>query len=344
MTTYDRFDWHLDAALERGRPPENAFTHIGLFLAWLIRHDLHDPAALPADVVAAVVSVGRAGSDLRHAVGDALTSRVMSDEGEAFADAYYPTYLDDYAVAFADRADYAVAQGEEAYERIGPTLDRRFAEWRATVANETDADGPVLAGRFPISLSADAVAGMSAEDIDEVARDLAEAIAGSDDAADQFGQATGEDGSHDTDGNGSPHDAPDLEALVPHEVDGTPLQVTSTRISDWQSSLLRQAVESLGADPAESFVALGLGGTGDDALAVTIYAIPGVPQDRLEAEFSRAEYLADGQQWERREVDGKTVWWSSSDEFDTMFYALGGLVVTAGGSPARIRAALDVLP
>jgi hypothetical protein len=185
---------------------------------------------------------------------------------------------------------------------------------------------------------------MSDADLDEAAQDLAEAIAGSDDAADQFGDATVDEATHDTDGNGHPHDAPELEALVPPSIGGLPLQITSTRVSDWQSSLLRQAVEQLGVDPMDAFVALGLGGAGEDTVAVTLYAIPGVAQDRLEAEFSRPEYLGDNQSWERREIDGKQVWWASTADFDTAFYALGGLVITVGASPARVRAALDVLP
>ncbi len=336
VTTFDAFDWHLDAAVGRGRPPEQAFTHIGLFVAWLIRHDLHDPVALPADVVAAVVSGERPGSDLRDAVNDALISDVMSAEGEAFTTWYYPSYLDDYAVAFADSADYGVVDGPAAYSRIAPTIDRRFVEWGAA----SDAPPPVA----PLTFGADDLAAMSPDDLDSVARELADAIADDPDAADQFADATGKEVSPETDGNGHPHDAPELESLVPHVIDGTLLQISSARVSDWQSSLLRQAVENLGADPADSFVALGLGGTGDETIAVTLYAIPGIAQDRLEAEFSRNDYLADGQRWEQREVDGKTVWWAAAEEFDTAFYALGGLVVTAGGSPERVRAALEVLP
>jgi hypothetical protein len=337
VTTFDRLDWHLDAAVERGRPPEQAFTHIGLFLAWLVRHDLHDPAAFGSDATAleAVRSGAAPGSVLRDAVGDALTSGALSPEGDAFTAWYYPTYLDDYAVAFADQPDYGVVENDAAYARIAPTIDRRFAEWRA-------AGEPAAAG--PVTFAGDAVAAMSEADLDEVAQELADAIAGSDEAADEFGEASGDEGSHDTDGNGNPHDAPELEALVPREIDGIPLQITSTRVSDWQSSLLRQAVERLGVDPVDAFVALGLGGSGDDTVAVTLYAIPGVAQDRLEAEFSLPEYLGDGQRWERRTVDGKQVWWASTSDFDTAFYALGGLVVTVGASPTRVRAALELLP
>jgi hypothetical protein len=338
VTIHDRLEWHLAAAVERGRPPERAFTHIGLFLAWLIRHDLHDPAAFPADAAGLLAGVraGRLpGSALRDAVGDALTSDVLAPDGEAFTTWYYPAYLDDYAVAFADVADYGVAEDDAAYARIAPTIDRRFAEWQAA--------GAALPPG-PLALDADALLAMSDADLDAAAQDLADAIGGDEDAADQFGDAPGDEASHDTDGNGNPHDAPDLEALVPHEIAGLPLQITSTRVSDWQSSLLRQAVERLGVDPMDAFVALGLGGTGEDTVAVTLYAIPGVAQDRLEAEFSRPEYLGDGQAWAQREVDGKTVWWARTDDFDTAFYALGGLVVTVGASPDRVKAALEVLP
>jgi hypothetical protein len=338
VTTFDRLDWHLEAALDRGRPPESAFTHIGLFLAWLIRHDLHDPTAIPADLAGAVTSGAMSGPDLRDVVAGQLSSALLSDEGDAFTRAYYPAYLDDYAVAFADRPDYGVPDDADAYARIAPTIDRRFEEWQA--AGDDDPTAP------PIGLSGDALLAMSEAELDEAARELADAIAGSDDAADQFADAIAADPLLDGEGsgNGHPHDSPDLEALVPREVGGMPLLITSTRVSDWQSTLLRQAVVNVGADPAESFVAVGLGGTGEDTLAVTIYAIPGAPQDRLEAEFARPEYLAGGEPWQQREVDGRTVWWSAAEEFDTAFYALGGMVVTAGGTPARVRAALDVLP
>ena len=41
MATYDKLDWPYDAAVAAGQPPENAFTHIGIYLAWLVRNDLH---------------------------------------------------------------------------------------------------------------------------------------------------------------------------------------------------------------------------------------------------------------------------------------------------------------
>ncbi|MEJ7803359.1 MAG: hypothetical protein WKH68_08315 [Candidatus Limnocylindria bacterium] len=48
-TAYDKLDYHVDGALQAGQPEERAFTHIGLYLAWLIRHDLHNPELVRDD-------------------------------------------------------------------------------------------------------------------------------------------------------------------------------------------------------------------------------------------------------------------------------------------------------
>lgn len=66
-------DWHYDSAVEAGQPPENAFTHIGFYLAWLIRHDLHDAKFFPGAHVAAVKSGEMTGSDLSD------DGRIISD-------------------------------------------------------------------------------------------------------------------------------------------------------------------------------------------------------------------------------------------------------------------------
>ena len=341
MTTFDGLDWHLAAAAERGHPAAHAFAHIGLYLAWVIRNDLHNPDAIPADGVAAVLSGEPAGPAIRTAVHGRLRSDVLSPEGSEFTAWYYPRYLDDFATAFADATPYSVVEGAASYARIAPTIERRYAEWLA--ASWADEPGAPASPAGGLTFSADDLLAMSPADLDAMAQELADAIAGA-----GTDRAAGSPGARLDEGTAEPgaipHDAPELEALLPREVAGTLLEISSARATSWQSGLLRQAIENVGADPMEALVAIGLGGTGEETIAVTLYAIPGVPQDRLEAEFSRDAYLEPGRSWERREVHRKLVWWSSADEFDTAFYALGGLVVTAGGSAERVRAALDVLP
>jgi len=341
VTTFDELDWHVAAATERGQSAEHAFAHIGLYLAWAIRNDLHDPDAIPANLVAAVLSGEPVGPAVRAAVHGRLQSDVLSAAGAEFTAWYYPRYLDDFATAFADATPYSVVDGAASYARIAPTIERRYAEWIA--ASWADEPGAPTASTGGLTFSADDLLAMSPADLEAIAQELADAIAGPGTyrAADGPG-ARLDDKTAEPDA--IPHDAPDLEALLPREVAGTVLEISSARATSWQSGLLRQAIENVGADPAEAFVAIGLGGTGEETIAVTLYAIPGVPQDRLEAEFSRDAYLDPGRTWEQREVHRKLVWWSSADEFDTAFYALGGLVVTAGGSSERVRSALDALP
>src|SRR5919198_147747 len=43
MAVIDKLEWHVGSAIERGQPPEQGFTHIGFFLAWLMRHGLTNP-------------------------------------------------------------------------------------------------------------------------------------------------------------------------------------------------------------------------------------------------------------------------------------------------------------
>ena len=100
MTSYDRLDWHLDSALAAGQPPEQAFTHIGLYLAWLIRRDLHDPAALPDTHIQAVKDGVMTGSDLSDDIDSKLISHVMSADGAAFSGARYATSVTEYGTLF----------------------------------------------------------------------------------------------------------------------------------------------------------------------------------------------------------------------------------------------------
>ncbi|MCA1570346.1 MAG: hypothetical protein LC798_08540 [Chloroflexi bacterium] len=85
MTIYDRLDWHVDTAVSSGQPPENAFIHIGFYLAWLIRHDLHDPRHFPPEHVDAVKQGDMTGSDLADDIDAKLTSLDLNAEGRPSA-------------------------------------------------------------------------------------------------------------------------------------------------------------------------------------------------------------------------------------------------------------------
>jgi hypothetical protein len=73
------------AAEEAGQPAEHGFTHIGLFLAWLIRHDLFDDSLVPAHHVEKVRDGPWEGSELRDDVDGKLIDDMLTPEGATFA-------------------------------------------------------------------------------------------------------------------------------------------------------------------------------------------------------------------------------------------------------------------
>lgn len=128
-TAYDKAEWHEDGALAAGQPVGRAFAHIGLYLAWLIRHDLHNPDFIRSDWAAAVNAGEMSGSALSDAVDCAMVSDVMNAEGRAFSDAYYQTYLEDYGATFAESPDDGLPDDDASYGRIASVIDARYQAW-----------------------------------------------------------------------------------------------------------------------------------------------------------------------------------------------------------------------
>src|ERR1035437_913706 len=42
-TEYDLWRWHTDGAFPKDQLPERGYVHIGVYVAWLINHDILDP-------------------------------------------------------------------------------------------------------------------------------------------------------------------------------------------------------------------------------------------------------------------------------------------------------------
>lgn len=328
MTSYDKLDWHHDGAVAAGQPPEHGFTHIGFYLAWLVRHDLHDPTKLPAAHVAAVKRGEMSGSDLADDVDTKLVPGVMSTEGRAFSDARYEAYVDLYGQAFADEPDYGVTDDPANYARIAPELDRLYAAWVAegrprprSGAREDEPAGPAAMTDGPrADLSRD-----------EIERSVAEFVV-------SLGGVVMRPPEQ------SPHEAPDLERLIPTDLTSPPMDVESLSAARWASSLLNRALKRLGIAPRDAVVVTAIGGFGPAVLTVTLYGVPGVAADRLASEFEFVISLPTKGTWRERDVAGRSVRWASGDEFTVAFWARDGLVVHVAGDAAVVESAIARLP
>jgi len=128
---FDDWDWHDGPAAEANQPREHAFTHIGLYLAWLIRHDMCDPRWFQRDRLEAVKAGTMTGSALADDIDGQLLSLLMTSEGAAFTAACYPQYMTGYNDLLGDDADYRLMESNELYARVAPMIDRLYAGWTA---------------------------------------------------------------------------------------------------------------------------------------------------------------------------------------------------------------------
>lgn len=322
---FDDIDWHEGAAFEADQPREHAFTHIGVYLAWLVRHDLQDARGLPEDHVRAVRPGEMTGSDLADDMDWKLISDFMTDEGAAFSSARYDRYLADYDVALGDRM-YTVPEDDGLYERIAPVIDQLYAEW-------------VTAGRpgpEPTEPSPDE-------------REMATS-AGAEIPWDDIGKDGPVEVVFDVDGSYEvrpielPHVAPDLEALVPVDLSDPPMSMHSVLASQWGSSQLNRALKQLGVRPRDATVASGIGGSGERTLSVELYRVPGVAADRLRDVFAATIHRPPGSRWKDRIVGATRVSMAEGRDgplmFSVAYWARDGLVLQVSGEAEDMEAAI----
>jgi hypothetical protein len=335
---HDDVDFHEAAAAEAGRPRENAFTHIGIFLAWLVRHDMHARAWFPRAHVRAVARGEMIGTDLADDVDWKLVSSMLSPEGAAFADACYAAYLEEYERLVADEPPYGVVEDAATYARVAPAIDRLYADWVA-------AGRPALP---PVDRSASgAQLGAIAGPVDDAAlAQLFELTVG-------FGPGVREIQAEPGGGFAvreleRPHAAPDLESLIPLDLADPPLAVDSAAASQWGSSQLNRALKQLGVKPHDAHVASGIGGNGAQTLTVTLYRVPGATADRLAEASASLIVKPPKSRWDMREIAGRTVRWADGrfgpHPVVVASWAVDGLVVHVAGARPDVEAAIARLP
>ena len=129
---YDDWGWHTGGVFPADQPQINGFTHIGMYLVWIIKHDLHHLEVLGRDVADGVKAGTITANDLADTIDGKLTAEGMAPEGIAFSNWYYngeSAYLSDWAATFSSRPEYTVTDTPATYASIERVIDRRYAEW-----------------------------------------------------------------------------------------------------------------------------------------------------------------------------------------------------------------------
>ncbi len=136
---YDRADWHSGGKFPADLPPENGGTHIGLFLAWAINHDLVGGLHMEESKAAldSVKSRRKTGRDFLFEQCDGkFWAEDLSAEGNAFAEVYYAEktgpYVRDLQGAIGQGLPtlYHAQDSWENYDKIAPVIDRRYMNWK----------------------------------------------------------------------------------------------------------------------------------------------------------------------------------------------------------------------
>ncbi len=133
---YDRADWHYQGDYPNDLPPQNGGTHIGLFFAWLIHHQMESESLAMAyspelDAIRARLLTGR--EFVASQRNGELTSSDLSDSGNDFARDYFGSdrYFQDYADTLVGALPslYHVDDSWANYDLMAACIDARYAVW-----------------------------------------------------------------------------------------------------------------------------------------------------------------------------------------------------------------------
>jgi len=138
---YDDASWHYGGDFPKELPIEAGATHTGMFVAWALLSGLAGNMhtdEFPENIGRLKSRTVTPGAFFLETCDGKFTDEDLSNEGNAFSQAYYDVDLDvgdflsDYAETFGNNASclYFVEDSWENFDLPKPVLDRRLNEWR----------------------------------------------------------------------------------------------------------------------------------------------------------------------------------------------------------------------
>jgi hypothetical protein len=316
MSKYDDYDYHVGDAVAKGRPEDNAFTHIGFMIAWLIGRGLCDPEAFGQDISAQVVAGSIQPNLLRDYCDGKLMSGMLTREGSRFLDAYYTSgYFADYQAEFESLPDYGVPDDREHQARIERRINRAYERW--VKANRPAPGDP----------------GALWEPVMPPQADIEKAIASVPMVWEYYGpeELLGKmplpEGVQIV--RAEPkrsHVDPALEATVAAAV-GTLMDIESLPSHKWGSATLRRVLRDLGLGRSDAITVRAMGKTAEPT--VEVHRLRGVDRERIVGAFSRYFENRAGGKWMDGTVGDLPARWGTrtyAEPSTLVWFALDGFV------------------
>ncbi|MBU1566033.1 MAG: hypothetical protein KJ630_10440 [Proteobacteria bacterium] len=135
---YDDASWHYGGDYPKELPVQNAFTHIGIFLAWAIESglagELHTDER-PEEIDALLERKMTGAEFLERNCDGKFTDEDLNEIGNKFAAKFYEDYYFDLYVDVTDPDDkfesvYHVPNSWETYEKVAPLISKAFKKWK----------------------------------------------------------------------------------------------------------------------------------------------------------------------------------------------------------------------
>ena len=136
MTKYDDASWHFGGDFPSDLKINNARTHIGMFLGWVVDNKLYGNLLeeIHGENLRKFKDRKISPSQLfKVCCDDKLTNEDLNEEGNSFALHYYETdiYLEDYEEILGKDIDtlYHAEDSWENYLKISKRITKRYTEW-----------------------------------------------------------------------------------------------------------------------------------------------------------------------------------------------------------------------
>jgi hypothetical protein len=131
---YDKAKYHYNGDYPKELSRQQAFVHTGMFVGWLVEHDMIAKDFLPETEGFKERKI--TGAEIYEAWDGCLVSEILTEEGNRFASDYFDfergEYLNDYQEVLARDLPslYHVKNSWENYETIREKIDQRYAAWK----------------------------------------------------------------------------------------------------------------------------------------------------------------------------------------------------------------------